>query len=680
MKKISLLLAGTFLMLPISRAHADHDAFHVTVHPMPFSLTAPSLLQKEEELKRTPGAVNLVSAEQFEHKYARDFKDTLAKTPGVFAQNRFGEEVRLSIRGSGISRGFHLRGVQLLENGSPINLADGGGDFQEIDPANIQYMEVYKGSNALRYGSNTLGGAINVVTPTARTVDYNGLVSVEGGSFGTIRTHLATAQKSKVWDIYASTTLSHADGFREQSTENKGRLNTNIGYKISEDAETRFYLTYNNLNQEVPGSLTRSNALAFRKSAPAINKTNDYQRNIRSVRLMNKTTVQLSSTSKMEFGVFANDKELFHPIFQVLDQQSTDFGGFTRYDKDFTAFGLGHKFMFGANYQNGKTDALQYTNVGGSRGTKTADGDQKSQNVSLYGEGQFHVSTDVSAIIGGQAVYSNREFINNLNPAASDDRSYYQYNPKFGALWDVTPASQIFANVSRSSEVATFSELVQQPVVGFVPLKPQTAWTTEIGTRGTHKNLAWDLTAYRSNIQDELLQFTTNPSIPASTFNAGKTVHQGLELGGSWHFARDVWKTNDAFVLSQIYDFNDFRFDNDPQFGNNEIAGIPRHMLRTELEYRQDKWSVAPNIEWAPEAPYADFANTLKATSYVILNLEAHRKLTDKVDMFVEGRNLLDKNYISNVVTSTNASIGPSPANFYPGEGRGFFAGIKAKF
>jgi iron complex outermembrane receptor protein len=316
----------------------------------------------------------------------------------------------------------------------------------------------------------------------------------------------------------------------------------------------------------------------------------------------------------------------------------------------------------------------------GSRGVKTADGEQDSQNVDLFGEGQIHVTHDVSAILGMQAMYADRNYTNNLNQVNNADKDTYQYNPKIGMLWDVTPASQVFANVSRSSEVATFSELVQSPVPGFVPLEPQTAWTTEIGTRGKQGVLAWDLTAYHANVDNELLQFTTNPTVPASTFNANHTTHQGLELGGAWDIARDWLKTKDALVLSQLYTFNDFHFNNDPQYGDNQIAGVPRHLLRTELEYRQPQWSIAPNVEWAPEAPYADYANTLKASSYVVLNLQGHHKLTDNIDFYAEGRNLLDKHYISNVSTVANGSIGPAPAVFYPGEGRGFFAGIRAKF
>lgn len=57
-------------------------------------------------------------------------RDTLAFSPGVYTQPRYGQEVRISIRGSGISRGFHMRGLMLLQDGAPINLADDNGDFQ----------------------------------------------------------------------------------------------------------------------------------------------------------------------------------------------------------------------------------------------------------------------------------------------------------------------------------------------------------------------------------------------------------------------------------------------------------------------------------------------------------------------------------------------------------------------
>lgn len=88
-------------------------------------------------------------------------------SPGVFVQPRFGSgEARLSIRGSGLQRTFHLRGIELLQDGVPVNQADGGGDFQAIEPLSTRYIEVYRGANALTYGAATLGGSINFVSAT----------------------------------------------------------------------------------------------------------------------------------------------------------------------------------------------------------------------------------------------------------------------------------------------------------------------------------------------------------------------------------------------------------------------------------------------------------------------------------------------------------------------------------
>src|SRR3546814_20141530 len=108
----------------------------------------------------------------------------LAFSPGVFAQGRYGEEARLSIRGSGIGRGSHLRGVTLLIDGAPVNTADGSCAFQEIDPLMLSHLEVYRAANGLRFGASSLGGAIHAVPPPARAQGHGFAVRFGCGPFG----------------------------------------------------------------------------------------------------------------------------------------------------------------------------------------------------------------------------------------------------------------------------------------------------------------------------------------------------------------------------------------------------------------------------------------------------------------------------------------------------------------
>src|SRR3546814_2020076 len=93
-----------------------------------------------------------------------------------------------------------MRGLTLLQDGVPINHADDNGDFQELEPIFFDHLEVYRGSNALRFGSGTLGGAINSVTPTGRTAEG---IYLRGdvGSFDRVRSEEHTSELQSLMRI-----------------------------------------------------------------------------------------------------------------------------------------------------------------------------------------------------------------------------------------------------------------------------------------------------------------------------------------------------------------------------------------------------------------------------------------------------------------------------------------------
>ena len=168
------------------------------------ALAVLSAQQALTEINNTPGGVAIVPAEAYRNStVANTIKDILDYVPGVFAQPKWGDDTRLSIRGSGLSRNFHLRGIQLYMDGIPINTADGYGDFQEIDPTAYKYVEVYKGANALQFGANSLGGAINFVMPTGRDPFPNG-ASVDIGAFGFKRLQANAGGANGPWDGFVT--------------------------------------------------------------------------------------------------------------------------------------------------------------------------------------------------------------------------------------------------------------------------------------------------------------------------------------------------------------------------------------------------------------------------------------------------------------------------------------------
>jgi len=679
---LRILCASTFLT---SIAHAEEQ---LTLDPLTVtaqgalaggSRTVPSNAEAREIIQRTPGGVAVVPAEAFEDRYSVSFEDTLSLTPGVYAQQRFGEEVRLSIRGSGLSRGFHLRGLTLLQDGIPFNLADGSADFQEADSLATQRLEVFKGANALQYGSSSLGGAINIVSKTGHS-NPGDQVRFEAGSESTYRANYQSGRVFEGSDYFASLTTTTSDGFREHDDQENIKFNGNFGQVLSEGAETRFYLSANVLDQELPGSVSLQTALNNREAADPSSITADQQRDIRSVRLANKTTFNVGDDDSVDIGAFVNVKDLFHPITPfvgVIDQESVDYGFFAQGSGEYQLSGHRNVYRLGVTSHFGEVDAKVFQNIGGSRGALLADADQTSRNVSLYGENSFYVTPAWALVTGAQLTWSMREVEDHVRPNESDGKTYISVNPKLGVLYEPSENVQLFANVSKSHEAPTFTELTQGGTVGFTPVDAQEAWTAEIGTRGTSGRFAWDVSIYRAWLKDELLQFTTGPSIPASTFNAGDTVHQGVELGFDVVLADGIAREGDQLQWRNAYTYSDYYFDGDVQFRNNDIAGQPKHFYQTELRYDQSDWHVAVDWELSSDAD-VDFSNTIETPGYGIIGFNAGYDVTSDIHLFVDGRNLLDQEFISTFSTIVNGAGNTSV--FYPGEGRRFFAGVRVQF
>jgi iron complex outermembrane receptor protein len=196
---------------------------------------APVVAAARNRLSRTPGAVAVVAAESYENRLVVGMPDLLRDVPGVIAEKRYGEESRLSIRGSGISQPYHQRGVLLAQDGVPFADADGFSDFQKIDALGARYIEVYKGGNALRFGGAQLGGAINLITPTGRTAEAPDMLRLEGGSFGTMRGRAAIARADDDWDVYGAIEGMTSDGFRDWSGQKEVRGTLNTGYSFGTD-------------------------------------------------------------------------------------------------------------------------------------------------------------------------------------------------------------------------------------------------------------------------------------------------------------------------------------------------------------------------------------------------------------------------------------------------------------
>lgn len=661
-------------------------------------LTVPSVAQAQAAIDRTPGGAALVTDQQWEDGPSATIKDMLDYVPGVFAQPKWGEDTRLSIRGSGIARNNHLRGILLYQDGIPFNSADGSGDFQEIDPTAYRFVEVFRGANGYQFGANALGGAINFVSPTGYDTPGIG-ARLDGGSFGFMRAQANAGGVNGAFDGFITGSWLSQDGYREHSSGEATRGSANVGWRPTDNFETRFYLQANDIKQNIPGAVTKQVALTDPTAANPASLRLDYERNVQSVRLANKSAWVINENTKLEFGGYVTDKSLDHPIFQVLDYQYNDYGVFARAVDERLIGGYANRLTTGVIASFGHLDADRYFNNAGTPTYLTFSAKEKATTTTFYAEDNFYLTPDFALVGAFQYLSATRER-DGIYAVASGEQDYNLFLPKGGFVWAFAPGAELYGNISRSGEVPTMSELnnFSSPIFGNI--EAQTAVTYEIGTRGQTPDLDWDISLYRSNVSNELqCQQAFSNGVPlygaCNVVNLDSTVHQGLELG----FGAALWKgifvanhgrasempakapaapvlATDALWLNVAYTYSDFFFDDDPVWGNNQLPGIPPHYLRAELLYKHPSGFYAgPNVEWVPEAYYVDDANTLDTEPYALLNFRIGYDNGRNFSAYLDARNLTNETYIAS--TSVVAYANANSAVFEPGNGRAFYAGIR---
>ena len=698
-----LLLVAILQLLTIDRMRsaelptAKAEEVVVTAQGDLEPLTSPSNDAATEEGKGVPGGFNIRNAADMERGRASNFQDLLDRTPGLLLQTANGTEVsKVSIRGSGILSEDEPLGVQFMLDGMTLNQGDGEAILEDFDLATIKYAEVFRGANATRYGSTTLGGAINLVTMTGREADPV-RVRLEGGSFGYFRSQLSSGGSDGPLDYIASLMDRSRDGYRDHSAENTERFFGDIGYRFSETTENRLYITLDRTERALPGGLTKQgmNDDPRRADPDAIDQ--DFNKKWDLIRLADKMTFK-DPTTEIDAGLFwfhrnLEERGFFKPDFRqgITAFYSDNYGLTLNLVTHSDLWGRRNIFTAGFSPQWEREVSQNFENLSGHRGQTTARGTSISITAPFYFEDQHYLTERLSAVSAIQLIYAQRhfrdEFLNDDEGDQSHEQNFFGWNPKVGLIYEVNNQTQIFTNFSGSWQPPSFDSMVEfadgtNSSVIYTPLQPQRAWTLELGTRGRSGPVEWDLALYHSWLRNELLELNDAHGNDIGAVNVPRSYHQGIEVGldlDLLEFFRQekTQEGHNQLMFSQTYTLNDFHFDDDPVYGHNRIAGLPMHVYETQLLYTHPLGFYAgPNLRCNLTRYPVDQANTIFADAYAIPGFEVGYRRKKGLSVFFEAKNLADKHFASAVDPIADARRSPEPRVFHPGDGRSFYGGV----
>ena len=182
MKKMSkgmlmaALICGSFSVLNVANAEQMQ-----TFEMDEFVVTASRVATNKVD---TPASISVITAEQIADKNYSNVQEVLADTPGV---NIIGSGSKGTVNGEDQIMINGDTRVLILIDGRRVNLGSSGmGGAAGLPPANvIERVEVLKGGGSALYGTDAVGGVINIITKKGSDVGNQVTVRAVGGSWGT---------------------------------------------------------------------------------------------------------------------------------------------------------------------------------------------------------------------------------------------------------------------------------------------------------------------------------------------------------------------------------------------------------------------------------------------------------------------------------------------------------------
>jgi len=731
------LTAASVVALAAAAAHAQSAApgAAVVLDAVTVEGAARAGDTARKRLEAIPGGTALVAEEDQAGKANVTIADVLATVPGVVVQSFFGgnDQPRIQIRGSGLQQNPVERGILALQDGLPINRADGSYIVGLANPRQAEVTEVYRGYTSNRLGATVLGGAVNVVSPTGTSAPGVRL-GVEGGSFGQFTTTAQAGGRAGTLDGLVQVQRSRRDGFRVYNDSERTAVDANAGARLSDAVTTRFFAGYTDLSFDVAGPLTRRALEADPRQVhagprvvggvavdPGPNVLRDRpRREARQVRVGNRTTAAFGPhLIDAALGYTRTEDTFRFPISSgIRKTEGGDVTAVARYAYSPDAAQPLPLFETTLRYVVGSADRKDFLNRAGTQGPLLGQSELDAGTLSLHAGMNLPLGAGFTLSPGLTVARATRENDDTFpaarrptiayspaNPsmalpagsvAAGDtsySRTYTGVSPSLGLTWKPNADHTLFAAVSRGFEPPTHDDLIAtvngtpnsspgrpspanpaQPSTAYrtPDLKAQTATTVEAGWRGRVGPAAVDAVIYHSWVENELLSLRDLTGAPLGAVNAGQTRHFGVELGVSAYLT-------DALSGRLAYTFQDFRFHNDPLRGNNRLAGAPQHVISASARYDVTRaLFVQADVNWRPGRTPVDNMNTLHADPFATLDLRANYDVDERVSVYGEVRNVFDAKYASSTLIVDQASA--NQAVYLPGDGRALYAGIKAKF
>ena len=569
--------------------------------------------RSETDVRHLPMTVSVVGRPQLEASQQTSVLPVLnSQVPGFFSTSRgvmgygvaTGASGQMSLRGIGgpAQAGLPTTGLLVLIDGHPQYMGLMGHPIADAYQTMMaERVEVLRGPASVLYGSNAMGGVINIVTRKMQEDGIRTNINIGAGSYGSVQTEATNRIRKGRFSSTVTASYNRTDGHRaDMGFEQYGGY-AKLGYDFTDNWKLWGDVNITHFNATNPGAVTR----------PYIDNDQRITRGMTSFALENhyeKTSGALSFFYNWG-DHWINDG--YQPGGEPLQY---------RFNSNDQMLGVSWYQSIQLLQGNRLTVGADYFHFGGEAWNQFFDGhretsaDKSLNEVAGYVDFRQDIAAWLTLDAGARVDYHSQtgtEFI-----------------PQVGLAFHLPENAEIKAMASKGFRNPTIREMYMFPPQN-PDLKPEKLWNYELSfsQRLMDNRLSYGLNVFYINGENLIIRLPNPNGSGMLNQNSGEIENWGAEANVGYQF-NPVWSVMANYSWLHM---------------ENPVLASPEHKLYGGVNFRKGRWSASTGIQYV-KGLYTDLDAATKE-NFVLWDMQGSFKATNYLSFYVRGENLLAQRY-----------------------------------
>ena len=552
---MTALITGTVLWGGNS-VLAQENEQEFTLDPMVITAT-----RTEKRDVDVPASTTILSNQDLKNTGAQNLQVALGRVPGLIYKTFSPGGGAMGTMANEIAIRGVSNGTLVMLNGTPMNLR--GKYFLDAIPVeNVERVEIVKGGAGVLYGSEAMGGVINIITKK----EFTNSVSVGYGNYGQQK-YSASVGTDKVnvgynlekWGNVDTISRSDNKGLKHTDMTGSEKRNLYVDYKINDN----WNFLYNYFETNVRYDTWFDDAYKEVPKGGALQQNREYVTKQNLVQLLYqddtlKANLYYNQNKLMANGFTNyNTSGKFQGKIYDTDEKNRTYGADVQKEWQLNSKG---SLVLGGSYQNEFYDDYS---------SKVTD----RHIYAVYGQYDHKFDDKNELIVGARETWTTGGY---------RDQNYDNFSMSGQYVHKLDDDDSLYANVTQSFIMPTFSQMygASDTAIANPDLKPQKGVSYEAGWKRVTDSHSWKAAVYHIDITDNI----------SATWDTKKTEYQ---------YTNEDFKNTGIELSCDIEGKNGWSYNWGVNYMDPKVKGTKkpywdrkygRVQLNGGITYSKDKW------------------------------------------------------------------------------------------